>query len=233
MAPPALIVVIMTLSPTARGTLRRHRERARYDPADLYALLDSALICHLGLVQDNAPVVLPTGYGRDGDTLYLHGSSGAASLIAASQGTPVCVAVTRLDGVVYARSAFHHSLNYASAVVHGVARRVTGQDALHGLRVLVEHLAPGSWEHSRRPTRKELAATTVLAMPLDEASVKVRTGPPVDDESDVAAGTAWAGVLPLVSSWCSPVPCPQLLPGTPVPPHIAHRRPLHDPLAQS
>jgi uncharacterized protein len=100
----------MTLSPTARSTLRRHRERARHDRAELYALLDSVLICHLGLVLDGAPVVLPTGYGRDDDTLYLHGPSGAASLLAASQGTPVCVTVTRLDGVVYARSAFHHSL---------------------------------------------------------------------------------------------------------------------------
>jgi len=229
MAASAVIVVTMKLSPTVRSTLRRHRERARHDPAELYALLDSALICHLGLMQDNAPVVLPTGYGRDGDTLYLHGSSGAASLLAASQGTPICVTVTRLDGVVYARSAFHHSLNYASAVIHGVARKLTGQEARHGLRVLVEHLAPGSWAHSRQPTRKELAAATVLALSLHEASVKVRTGPPVDDESDVAAGTAWAGVLPLVSSWRPPVPCPRLPPGTPIPPHIAHRPSLHDP----
>ncbi|MGH3810851.1 MAG: pyridoxamine 5'-phosphate oxidase family protein, partial [Pseudonocardiaceae bacterium] len=169
----------MMLSRTLRSTPRRGRDRARHDPAELYALLDSALVCHLGLVLDGAPVVLPTGYGRDGDTLYLHGSSGAASLLAASQGAPVCVTVTRLDGVVYARSMFHHSMNYASAVIHGTARKVTDSAELrHGLRTLVEHLAPGSWEYSRPPTRKELAATTVLALPLDEASVKVRTGPP-------------------------------------------------------
>ncbi|HEX2301679.1 MAG TPA: pyridoxamine 5'-phosphate oxidase family protein [Pseudonocardiaceae bacterium] len=107
------------------------------------------------------------------------------SLQAAARGIPICVTVTRLDGVVYARSAFHHSLNYASAVIHATARKLTGEQARHGLRVLVEHLAPGSWEHSRTPTRKELAATTVLAVPLTEASVKVRTGPPVDDEVDV------------------------------------------------
>jgi hypothetical protein len=215
----------MTLSPTARSTLRRLRERARHDPAELYALLDSVLICHLGLVIDGAPVVLPTGYGRDGGTLYLHGSSGAASLLAAAEGAPVCVTVSRLDGVVYARSAFHHSMNYASAVIHGTARKVTDPDQiLHGLRVLVEHLAPGSWTHSRQPTRKELAATTLLALPLDEASVKVRTGPPVDDEDDVAAGQAWAGVLPLHTRWGAVEPCPQLRADTPVPPHVTGRR---------
>ncbi|MGH3939431.1 MAG: pyridoxamine 5'-phosphate oxidase family protein [Pseudonocardiaceae bacterium] len=214
----------MRLSPTVRSTLRRQRERAQHDPAELYALLDSALICHLGLILDGAPVVLPTGYGRDGDTLYLHGSTGAASLMAASSGVPICVTVTRLDGIVYARSAFHHSLNYASAVLHGTARKVTDEQELrHGLRTLVEHLAPGSWEHSRPPTRKELAATTVLALPLDEASVKVRTGPPVDDESDVATTRAWAGVLPLTTQWGVPVPCPRLLADIPVPPHVAYR----------
>ena len=142
----------MMLSPTTRSTLRRHPERARHDRAELYALLDSVLVCHLGLVLDGAPVVLPTGYGRDGDTLYLHGSSGAVSLLAAAQGAPVCVTVTRLDGVVYARSAFHHSLSYTSAVIHGTARKVTDEvEWRHGLRMLVEHLAPGSWEHSRPP----------------------------------------------------------------------------------
>lgn len=216
----------MTLSPTARSTPRRHRERARHDRTELYALLDSVLVCHLGLVFDGAPVVLPTGYGRDGDTLYLHGSTGASSLLAASQGAPVCVTVTRLDGVVYARSAFHHSLNYASAVIHGTARKVTGEDELrHGLRMLVEHLAPGSWEHSRPPTGKELAATTVLALPLNEASVKVRTGPPVDDEADVAVGRAWAGVLPLTAQWSAPIPCPRLPANAPTPPHVAYRPP--------
>ncbi len=217
----------MTLSPTARSTLRRHRERARHDRAELYALLDSELVCHLGLVFDGAPVVLPTGYGREGDTLYLHGSTGASSLLAASRGAPVCVTVTRLDGVVYARSAFHHTLNYASAVIHGTARKVTDSAELLGaLRALVEHLAPGSWEHSRRPNRKELAAVMVLALPLDEASVKIRTGPPADDDADVAAGLAWAGVLPLTPHWGTPIPCPHLPPTTPAPPHISHRAPL-------
>ena len=219
----------MTLSPTPRSTVRRHPERARHNRAELYGLLDSVLVCHLGLVLDDAPVVLPTGYGRDRDTLYLHGSSGAASLLAASRAAPACVTVTRLDGVVYARSAFHHSLNYASAVIHAIARKVTDEaEVRHGLRTLVEHLAPGSWEHSRPPTRKELAATTVLALSLDEASVKVRTGPPADDDADVAAAQAWAGVLPLMTpQWGTPVPCPRLPPHTPVPPHITRRPSRH------
>lgn len=137
---------------------------------------------------DGAPVVLPTGYGRDGDTLYLHGSSGAVSLLAAAAGAPVCVTVTRLDGIVYARAAFHFSVNYASAVVHGTANAVSGdEDKRHGIRVIVEQVAPGSWRHSRQPTHRELAATNVLALGLDEASVKVRSGPPVDDEDDVEA----------------------------------------------
>jgi hypothetical protein len=184
------------------------------------------LICHFGLVLDDAPVVLPTGYGRDGDTLYLHGSTGAASLLAASRAAPICVTVTRLDAVVYARSAFHHSLNYASAVIHGTARPVSdAEEVRHGLRTLVEHLAPGSWEHSRTPTSKELAATSVLALSLAEASVKVRTGPPADDTADVATAQAWAGVLPVIAQWGIPAPCPQLPANAPVPSHVAHRAP--------
>jgi len=212
----------MSLSPTARSTPRRHSERARADPAELYALLDSCLVCHLGLVLDGAPVVLPTSFGRDGDTLYLHGSSGAASLLAAAAGTPVCVTVTRMDGVVYARSVFSHSVNYASAVIHGTARELTDPgDKCHALRVLVEHLAPGSWDHARGPTRREIAATCVLALPLDEASLKVRTGPPGD--TDEPTGPVWAGVLPLTSGWGTPQPCPRVPAGMGAPPHVTGR----------
>jgi uncharacterized protein len=214
----------MTLSPTPRSTLRRHADRARTDRGELYELLDSQLVCHLGLLADGAPVVLPTGYGRDGDTIYLHGSSGAASLRIAAAGAPVCVTVTRLDGIVYARSVFHHSMNYASAVIHGTAVPVTDDKMKqHGLRVLVEHLAPGSWHQARHPTQRELAATTVLALPLTEASVKIRSGPPIDDDTDVATSTAWAGVLPVASFWDRPRSCPQLPPGTPIPPRITTR----------
>ncbi|WP_409359881.1 pyridoxamine 5'-phosphate oxidase family protein [Klenkia taihuensis] len=217
------------LSPTPRSTVRRNAVRARTDRADLHAVLDAGLVGHLGLAMPSGPVVLPTGYGRDGETLYLHGSSGAASLRAAAGGVPVCFTVTLVDGIVYARSAFHHSMNHRSAVVQGTARLVTDpEERLHGLAVLTEHLAPGSWDHSRRPDRKELAATAVLALDLTEASVKIRTGPPGEDERDLVdqgAGPAadWAGVLPLRTVWGEPEPCPLLPAGTPVPERVSSR----------
>ncbi|RFU23338.1 pyridoxamine 5'-phosphate oxidase family protein [Geodermatophilus marinus] len=219
------------LSPTARSTVRRAPRRARTDRRDLYAVLDAGLIGHLAVVLGDAPVVLPTGYGRDGDTLYLHGSTRAATLRAAAAGAPVCFTVTHLDGVVYARSAFHHSVNYRCAVVHGTARLLADPDERrHGLAVLTEHLAPGSWSATRRPDRRELAATAVLALDLTEASVKVRTGPPGDDERDLpAAGDpdpVWAGVLPVRTVLGAPEPCPLLPPGTPVPGRVRDRAPV-------
>ena len=211
------------LSSTARSTVRRGAERARTDRAELHAVLDAGLVGHLGVVLGGAPVVLPTGYGRRGDTLYLHGSTGAATLRAAAAGVPVCFTVTLVDGVVYARSAFHHSMNYRCAVMHGVARPVTDpEERLLGLEALTEHLAPGSWAATRRPDRKELAATALLALDLTEASLKVRTGPPRDDERDLAA-PVWAGVLPLRTVVGEPEACPLLPPGTPVPAHVRDR----------
>jgi uncharacterized protein len=216
-------VSTQTLSPTPRSTIRRGARRARSERAELYATLDAGLVCHLGIVLDGAPVVLPTAYGRVGDTLYLHGSTGAAILRAAAQ-APVCVTVTHVDGVVYARSVFHHSMNYRSAVVHGRARLVTDDDERRaGLRAFTEHFAPGSWDHARPPTRKEMAATAVLALDLTEASLKVRTGPPVDDDEDVEAGERWAGVLPIRTVFAPPEACPLLPVGTPTPAHIAAR----------
>lgn len=213
------------LSPTARSTVRRGHDRAADDRSELYSLLDSCLVCHLGFVADGAPVVLPTAYGRDGDMLYLHGSTGSASLRRAADGTPVSVAVTRVDGVVYARSVFHHSMNYASAVIHGMAFPVADDGVkLRALRVITEHLAPGSWDAARRPTRKELAATRVLALPLHEASVKRRSGPPREESEDLADNPAdWAGVLPLHQSWGEPLPCPLLPARTPVPDRVTRR----------
>lgn len=210
------------LSRTPRSTVGRHRERARTDRADLYAVLDAGLVCHLGVVLDGAPVVLPTGYGRIGETAYVHGSTGARWLRVPA---PACLTVTHLDGVVYARSVFSHSMNYRSAVVHGELRRVTDpEEALAGLRAIVEQLAPGSWEHARRPTGRELAATTVAALDLDEASVKVRCGPPGDDEADVAAGAVWAGVLPVREVFGEPDPCPRLGPkNSGAPMHVRRR----------
>jgi nitroimidazol reductase NimA-like FMN-containing flavoprotein (pyridoxamine 5'-phosphate oxidase superfamily) len=215
--------VTTPLSPTDRSTVRRGAGRARTDRAELYAVLDAGLIGHLGVVLDGAPVVLPTGYGRVEDTLYLHGSTGAASLRAAATGAPVSFTVTHVDGVVYARSAFHHSMNYRCAVVHGVARLVTDLDERgRGLTALTEQLAPGSWAATRRPDRRELAATAVLALDLTEASLKVRTGPPGDDERDLDA-PVWGGVLPVRTVFGDPVPDPLLPPGTPLPARVAGR----------
>jgi nitroimidazol reductase NimA-like FMN-containing flavoprotein (pyridoxamine 5'-phosphate oxidase superfamily) len=210
----------MTLSSTDRTRLGRLRERAQTDRTTLYDVLDAGMICHLGVVIDGAPRVIPTGYGRDGDTLYLHGSTGARSLRA---GTEICVTVTHLDGIVLARSAFHHSVNYRSAVIYGLPRTVTGADEkLTGLRAITERLAPGQWDVVRRPDPKELAATTVLALPLAEASVKIRQGPPIDDEADHALDL-WAGVLPVRQVFGEPVPDPLLRPGFPVPQHVTFR----------
>jgi len=227
-SPPQAGTAATPLSPTPRSTVRRGAGRARTDRAELYAVLDGGLVGHLGVVLDGAPVVLPTGYGRVADTLYLHGSTGAATLRAAASGSPVAFTVTSVDGVVYARSAFHHSMNYRCAVVHGVARLVTDPaERLHGLAALTEQLAPGSWTATRRPDRRELAATAVLALDLTEASLKVRTGPPGDDERDLvaAAGTepVWAGVLPVRTVVGTPEPCPLLPDGVPVPPRVRDR----------
>ncbi|GAB2984699.1 pyridoxamine 5'-phosphate oxidase family protein [Saccharothrix stipae] len=215
----------MTLSPTDRSTIKRGRKRAVTEREALHAVLDAALVCHLAVVVDGAPLVLPTGYGRDGDTLYLHGSTGARSLREAATGVPVCVGVTILDGVVYARSAFDHSMNYRAAVVHGTAVPVTDPEAKrHALRVLTEHLAPGSWDYARQPTPKELAATAVLSLDLAEASVKIRSGPPGDEPEDVAANAKWAGVLPLRTVWGEPEADPTLVGDWDVPPHVSARR---------
>lgn len=211
------------LSPTARSTISRHRERARTDRADLYAVLDAGMVCHVGLVVDGSPTVLPTGYGRRGDTLYLHGSTGAGWLRNAV-GAPVCVTVTHLDAIVYARSVFHHSMNYRSAVVHADARMVEDPtERLAALRAVVEQLSPGSWDHARHPSARELAATAVLAVDLAEASVKVRTGPPGDDAADAAAGGRWAGVLPMRTVFDPPQQCPTLAPDVDVPEHVRTR----------
>ncbi|TDD33945.1 pyridoxamine 5'-phosphate oxidase family protein [Nonomuraea terrae] len=210
------------LSTTPRTTLGREKQRGSTDRNDLYDVLDTGLVCHLGVVVNGCPMVVPTGYGRIGDTLYLHGSTGASSLRAAD-GAEVCVTVTHLDGVVLARSIFHHSVNYRSAIVYGRARLVTDPDErLAGLRALSEQLAPGQWDYVRLPSRKELAATAVLALSLEEASVKTRRGEPKDDEEDYAL-PVWAGVLPLVTAWGEPEPDSVLPEGIETPVHILHR----------
>ena len=207
-------------APSAPGTARL-REQGRDDRSDLFAVLAAGLVAHLGVVSDGWPMVVPTSYGFDDASLYLHGSVASVSLRADS---PVCVTITLADGLVLARSVFEHAVNYRSAMIYGYPRIVTEPDEVNaGLRLLSEHMAPGQWDYARQPNRKELAATRLLALPLDEASVKIRTGPPDDGDSPDAALGLWAGELPLVTTWQQPVPDPALPPGTAVPAHIAQR----------
>lgn len=185
-------------------------------------MLAAGFIAHLGVLVDGTPMVIPTSYGFDEQTLYLHGSVASRSL--QDTGGPACVTITLIDGLVLARSVFEHAVNYRSAMIYGVPRPVTDPaEKLHGLRVLSEHVAPGQWDYARQPNRKELAKTTLLAVSLAEASVKIRTGPPDDGDSEDAALGLWAGELPLASTWGDPVPDPALPPGIGVPAHIAAR----------
>jgi nitroimidazol reductase NimA-like FMN-containing flavoprotein (pyridoxamine 5'-phosphate oxidase superfamily) len=210
------------LSSTPRTTLRRHRDRAQTDRSALYDVLDAGLICHLGVLAGGVPVVLPTAYGRHGDTLYLHGSSANAALMAAD-GARVCVTVTHMDGLVCARSVFNHSVNYRSAVIFGTAAAVSDEDERwHALRIITDHLIPGRWAAARQPTTKEMAATAVISLPLTEASVKIRTGMPVDEPADYALNV-WAGVLPVSVTFGEPQPDPLLHAEIPVPAHIHDR----------
>jgi hypothetical protein len=206
------------LSATARTGHHRLKDQGRTERADLDAVLAAGFICHLGLPAPAGIMVIPTVYGTDGQQLYLHGSVASQSLAADAA---VCVTVTLVDGLVLARSVFEHAVNYRSAMVYGLPRAVTDPaEKLAGLRCISEHLAPGQWEYTRQPSRKELAATRLLALDLDEASVKVRTGPPDDADSPDAALGLWAGELPLESRWQQPVPDPALPAGHPVPGHL-------------
>jgi nitroimidazol reductase NimA-like FMN-containing flavoprotein (pyridoxamine 5'-phosphate oxidase superfamily) len=213
---------------TDRTRHRRLREQGSTERGDLDAILSAGVVCHLGVVVDGYPMVVPTVYGVSGGTLYLHGSVASRSLVSAPQAA-ICVTVTHVDGLVLARSVFEHAVNYRSAMIYGTPRVVTSrEEKLAGLRCLSEHIVPGQWDYARRPSKKELAATTLLALPLAEASVKIRTGPPDDGDSPDAALPVWAGVLPLAPAWGDPVPDPVLPPEIPLPPHIAARtrRPL-------
>lgn len=192
-------------APTERTTLKRLPKRAEYDRDRVYAILDEAFICHVGFVSEGHPVVIPTGYGRIGDVLYLHGSAASRMLRTLGKGVEVCVTVTLVDGLVLARSAFHHSFNYRSVVVFGNARVVTEVDEkMAALRAFTEQVVPGRWDEAREPNESEVKATLVLALPLEEVSAKVRTGPPIDDDEDYTL-PVWAGVLPL-----------RLVPGEPI-----------------
>jgi uncharacterized protein len=203
---------------TERTRVRRLPERAAYDRGTVHAILDEGFICHVGFVVDGQPFVVPTGYARAGETVYLHGSAG--SRLGLRPGMPVCVTVTLLDGIVLARSAFHHSFQYRSVVVLGRTRLVTdSEEKDEALSALVEHFVPGRSTDVRPGDRRELAATAVLALPLEEVSAKVRTGDPKDEEEDYDL-PYWAGILPLSLQPGPPVSDSRLKPGIPVPPYV-------------
>jgi nitroimidazol reductase NimA-like FMN-containing flavoprotein (pyridoxamine 5'-phosphate oxidase superfamily) len=203
------------LPPSERTTVRRLPKRAAYDRATIDAILDEALNCHLGFVVDGQPYVIPTIHARVGDRVYVHGSAASRMLRTLADGLAACLTVTLVDGLVLARSAFHHSMNYRSVVVLGTARAVVDPgEKVAALRAVVEHVVPGRWPEVRPPNERELKATSVLSLSLAEASAKVRTGGPVDDEEDLA-WPCWAGVLPIASTLGSPIPDARLAPDTP------------------
>lgn len=211
-------------APSERTRVRRLPKRGLYDRVSVHAILDEGLICHVAFVHAGQPVVIPTSYGRDGDVLFLHGSVASRMRRTLADGVDLSVAVTLLDGLVLARSAFNHSMNYRSVVVFGRARLVEEPAAkLAALHCLSEHLVPGRWEATRPPTERELKGTSVLALPLDEASAKVRGGPPVDDDEDYAL-PYWAGVLPFGVRVGPPLDDPKLASGIAVPDHVRHYR---------
>ena len=182
---------------TARTRVRRIPKRGAYDRETIYQILDEGFICHVGFTVDDKPFVIPTGYARVGDNLLIHGSAASRMMRSLSEGIEVCVTVTLIDGLVLARSAFHHSMNYRSVVIFGTAELVEDEaEKYEALRHFTEHIVPQRWDEVRPPTAKELKATTVLRLPIQEASAKVRTGNPVDDEADYDSNV-WAGVIPL------------------------------------
>ena len=209
------------MKPTERTQLQRLPERGSHAPEVVHAVLDAAFLAHVGFCVDRQPFVIPTLFGRDGDTLYLHGSAASRMLGTLDKGMPACVTATIVDGLVLARSAFHHSINYRSVVALGTARAITqpGQKT-RALRVISEHLLAGRWDDVRGPTRQELSATSVLEFSIEEASAKVRRGPPKDDEEDYAR-SGWAGVLPLALEAKAPEPDPRLGAGTPAPAYLS------------
>jgi len=188
---------LTTFKPTERTTLKRLPKRGEYDHAAVYQILDEAFICHVGFITGDKPIVIPTSFARIANDLYIHGSAASRMLQSLEGGIDVCVTVTLIDGLVLARSAFHHSINYRSVVIFGNASLVTDLDEkTNALQAFTEHIVPGRWEDVRPPNESEMRATMVLKVPLVEVSAKVRTGPPIDDEEDYALNV-WAGVVPL------------------------------------
>ena len=206
-----------TQNPTPRTRVVREADRAVYDREAVYRILDEGFLCHAGFVVDGQPFVIPTSYGRKDASLYIHGSAASRMLRQIKEGVPVCITVTLLEGLVLARSIFNHSMNYRSVVILGKAALVDDpQEKLEALRLLSEHILPGRWEDSRQPNERELKATSVLRVPIEEFSAKVRQGPAIDDEDDYSFPT-WAGVIPLQMVAGTPIDDARLLPGQETP----------------
>src|SRR6185295_11127429 len=214
----------MTFTQTERTKLKRLPKRGHFDRETVYGILDEGFICHVGFAAEGKPVVIPTGYARVDDTLYIHGSQASRMLRTLSGGVDACVTVTIIDGLVLARSAFHHSMNYRSVVIFGRAMLVDDREEKYAaLLALSEHIVRGRWADVREPTEQELVQTTVLSLPLTEASAKIRTGPPLDDEEDYAMNV-WAGVVPLTLVAGEPINDPRLPEGIEVPEYARRYR---------
>ena len=208
------------MTSTGRSQLRRIEERGSRDSKDIHAILDAAFLAHVGFHQDGQPFVIPMIYGRQEDTLYLHGSAVSRLLTTLDAGVPACVTVTMIDGLVLARSAFHHSMNYRSVVAFGTCKKIPGSSGMtRALRVISEHVLAGRWQDVRGPTRAELAETTVVEFRIEEASAKCRQGPPLDEEDDYDRPT-WAGLLPLTLTPALPQPDPRLKAGIELPSYL-------------
>jgi nitroimidazol reductase NimA-like FMN-containing flavoprotein (pyridoxamine 5'-phosphate oxidase superfamily) len=206
---------------TERTRVYRKPGRASYDRELVHSILDEALTCHVGFVQDGQPYVIPTIHAREGETVYLHGANANRTFRTLAEGIPCCLTATLIDELVLARSAQHHSMNYRSVMVFGTAREVTDADEKRrGLRAVIEHVAPGRSEEVRGPNPTELRSTKVLALTIEEASAKVRTGPPIDEEDDLDLPN-WAGRLPLTLGTADPIPAPDLAGDLPVPDHVS------------
>jgi uncharacterized protein len=209
-------------TPTPRTRVVREADRAVYDREAAYRILDEGFLCHVGFVADGQPFVIPTSYGRKDDSLYIHGSAASRMLRHLRDGVPVCITVTLLDGLVLARSIFNHSMNYRSVVVLGKAALVEDpEEKMAALHALSEHILPGRWADSRQPNERELKATSILRVPIEEFSAKVRQGPPVDDEPDYTFPT-WAGVVPLETTAGAPINDPRLDPVHDAPLYAKH-----------
>ncbi len=203
-----------------RNTVRRRAERGRYDRDTVYSILDSSFLCHLGFVSDGQPFVIPTLYGREGDTIFVHGSSVSRMLRDLSEGIRACVTVTIVDGMVLARSAFHHSMNYRSVTAFGTGSEVSDPDEkLHALKLISDNVLPGRWEDARLPTANELNVTSVISIPIEDAAAKIREGDPKDDAKDYEL-PVWAGILPITSFIGGPIPDTKLEEGIEVPDYL-------------